>query len=101
MKTKNAKLVTKPELSLKVATETGITFPQAEFIVEAFCDIVSDYIMEGREVLLLKLGKFTFRDRNFRAVSHLNGKPIVPHKQLVFNVNKKLARDVRVGTRVK
>ena len=101
MRKKDVKLVTKPELSNKLAEETGITYAQADFFLDALSDVLVDYTLQGREVLLQKVGKFVFVDRNTRTISNLNGKPIVPHKQLVFKVNQKLARDVRVGTRRK
>ena len=92
-------LVGKRQLVSELARESKIDRDQADFIYDVLMDIMSHRLRAGKEVDLIGVGKILLvKAKGFR--SNLTGVSIPNHKRMTFLPNRKLARTIRVVTRV-
>lgn len=94
--------MTRTEMVQLLVDKGGIPKFQAEFLLDTLFENIEEWIKEGKEVMLPKIGRFMFNKMD--SVRRSNLKPgfvIGPHYRVRFRMNQGLARYVRVNTREK
>jgi nucleoid DNA-binding protein len=92
------KVVYKMPLVRELAEKTQIPEVQASFIYDVLMDLMLKKLKSGTDVLLPNIGRIGLVHRK-EQTSNLTGQHVPPHKRLIFSVNVKLARFIRINTR--
>lgn len=93
-KTRGGKKAVLKELS----SRTKVPYKELDYYWIEIMDIIKEEIKKGNMVVLDGLGSFTFKDRAPK-MSNMTKEMIPRHKQLIFKINQRFARYIRVTTR--
>ncbi len=90
--------MTKREMVVQIAEETGLTQRQVREIVQRVFDLIADSLVRGETVELRNFGVFTVRQRKARIGRNPNspekGVPIPPRRVVKFKPGKAMRERV-------